>query len=82
MREKVSESEKIDKTEVESICLLIGSLHLSGQLEPKFLGQVINTFKASCDGLSVSQVSKLYLAISKVIEVYVESNESAAYQNY
>ena len=71
----------VNKVDVEPLCLLIGSLHISESLDGQTLGVIINSFKTSVveSVLSVSEISKLYLAISRVYEIYIQSAESASF---
>lgn len=70
--------------DIDSLCLLIGSLHITENLEASFLAHVIEKFKIGLarDELSLRQVAKLYLSLSRVQKIYLESSEAAAFQNY
>lgn len=70
--------------DIDSLCLLIGSLHVTENLEPSFLARVIKKFQGALakDELSLRQVAMLYLSLSRVHKIYVESTESAAFQTY
>lgn len=70
--------------DIDSLCLLIGSLHVTEDLEASFLAHVVEKFKDALakDELTLRQVAKLYLSLSRVHKIYVESTESASFQTY
>ena len=72
--------EKINDTmEITHIVNLLDSLNKKNVLTPEFLGKVVEQMTDRIDELPLSQVSSLYLEISKVIPLYSRSNLKAAF---
>ena len=72
--------EKINDTvEITHIVNLLDSLNKKNVLTPEFLGKVVEQMTDRIDELPLSQVSSLYLEISKVIPLYTRSNLTAAF---
>ena len=72
--------EKINDTvEITHIINLLDSLNKKNVLTPEFLGKVVEQMTDRIDELPLSQVSSLYLEISKVIPLYTRSNLTAAF---
>lgn len=78
---KKNQDKELEPHEIDPLCLLIGSLHVSGSLTPQHLGAIIERFSKSLKQgfLSIEQYSKLYISLSRVQKIYVDSNESAAF---
>ena len=78
---KQKEDRELEEHDVDPICLLIGSLHVSGSLTPQLLGVMVERFSKSLQSryLSIEQYSKLYISLSRVQKIYVDSSESAAF---
>ena len=83
---RLRSDKEFDPADVEALCLLISNLQVTSNLDPKFLGLIVEKLTSSIDAkskhLTMEHVSRLYLALSRVQEVYVESGEPAAMQNY
>ena len=65
---KLTAVNEIKSLDVQSICLMIGTLQISELLEPNLIKLIIINMNNSIEHLSLQQVSKLYLAISRVYD--------------
>lgn len=82
MKERNRSTEVFASNEIESVCLLIGSLHISENLTPEFLGLVVQKLNNSLllsKILTLDEYSKMYLSLSRVYKIYVDSAENAAF---
>ena len=79
---RIEHDKEFDVFDVEPLCLLIGSQNVSNNLDPKFLGFIIEKLITSIDVgskvFTIEHISKLYIALSRVKEVYVNSDEAGS----
>ena len=78
---KQKHDRELEPHDVDPLCLLIGSLNVSGSLSPQMLAVLVERFSKSLQSqyLSIEKCAKLYISLSRVQKIYVESSESAAF---
>ena len=72
----------MDPADVEPTCILLENLQQSGNLQPKLVGFTVEKLMTSIESksklLTMEHISNLYLTLSRVQEIYVNSQEPAA----
>jgi len=74
--------ERIMPEDIEPIVQLLESLEITFHLRPPQIDLLVKAFAKSCDEMYIHNISKLYLAVSRVIPLYLNSDQPACFQEY